>query len=162
MKREITLRVNGEECSVTVAGRDTLLDVLRGPLGLTGTKKGCDQGDCGACTVLLDGRPVASCLVLAADARGREITTVEGLAVNGCLHPVQQAFIRHFATQCGFCTPGMIMAAVGLLGENPHPTEDEVRAALAGNLCRCTGYGAIVRAVLDVAGSSGERGEANA
>jgi carbon-monoxide dehydrogenase small subunit len=155
LKREIVLSVNGEEYRVAVAARDTLLEVLRGPLGLTGTKKGCDQGDCGACTVLLDGSPVASCLVLARDARGREVTTIEGLGAGGRLHPVQDAFIRHFATQCGFCTPGMVMAAVGLLGENPQPTEEEVREALAGNLCRCTGYGAIVRAVLDVAAREG-------
>jgi len=152
LRRDITLVVNGEEHRVTVADGETLLAVLRDRLNLTGTKRGCDQGDCGACTVLLDGRPVASCLVLAADAQGKTITTVEGLAAGGRLHPVQEAFVRHFATQCGFCTPGMVMAAVGLLGENPHPTEDEVREALAGNLCRCTGYGAIVRAVLDVAG----------
>lgn len=156
MRRDITLSVNGEKHQVTVREGETLLTVLRDYLNLTGTKRGCDQGDCGACTVLADGRPVASCLMLASDAQGKEITTIEGLASGGRLHPVQDAFVRHFATQCGFCTPGMIMAAVGLLRENPHPTEIEIREALAGNLCRCTGYGAIVRAVLDAAEGRGD------
>jgi len=156
LRRDITLSVNGEKHQVTVREGETLLTVLRDYLNLTGTKRGCDQGDCGACTVLADGRPVASCLMLASDAQGKEITTIEGLASGGRLHPVQDAFVRHFATQCGFCTPGMIMAAVGLLRENPHPTEIEIREALAGNLCRCTGYGAIVRAVLDAAEGRGD------
>lgn len=148
MKQEVRLIVNGESYLVSIEPNETLLDVLRNKLGLTGTKKGCDAGDCGACTVLIDGKSVPSCLVLAVSARGKEITTIEGLADGENLHPLQQAFIDHFAVQCGFCTPGMILSAKALLDENPNPTEEEVRLALAGNLCRCTGYHKIVEAVL--------------
>lgn len=160
MKRDIALTVNGQTAQVSVAGNETLLDCLRGSLGLTGTKKGCDQGDCGACTVLVDGAPVNSCLMLASEADGKEITTIEGLSLDGVLHPLQEAFIRHDAVQCGFCTPGMILTAAALLKENPHPSEEEIRRYLQGNLCRCTGYGKIVDAVLAAAHhSAGERGE---
>lgn len=147
MRREIRLKINGVEQQVLVAPWQSLLDVLREELGLTGTKKGCNEGECGACTVLLDGKPVNACLVLAVKADGREVTTVEGLAGPGGLHPLQQAFVEEGAVQCGFCTPGMLMAAKALLDTNPCPDEREIRAALAGNLCRCTGYVRIVRAV---------------
>lgn len=147
MRREIRLKINGTEQQVLVAPWQSLLEVLRDELGLTGTKKGCNEGECGACTVLLDGKPVNACLVLAVKADGREVTTVEGLAGPGGLHPLQQAFVEEGAVQCGFCTPGMLMAAKALLDTNPCPDEREIRAALAGNLCRCTGYVCIVRAV---------------
>lgn len=155
MKRVIELRVNGETHEVLVETHRTLLEVLRERIGLTGTKEACDTGECGACTVLLDGLPVNSCLVLALDARGKEITTIEGLAVDGVLHPLQKAFIDHGATQCGFCTPGMILTAKALLDEKPSPTEAEVRQAISGNLCRCTGYAKIVGAVLAASGQGG-------
>ena len=129
----------------------TLLDTLRYDLGLTGTKEGCGDGNCGSCTVLLDGQAVNSCLVLAIEADGHEITTIEGLCQGGKLHPLQQAFIDEGAVQCGFCTPGMILTAKALLDSNPHPTEVEVRLAITGNLCRCTGYDKIVRAILKAA-----------
>jgi carbon-monoxide dehydrogenase small subunit len=145
--RIVRLRVNGDEMPVGVADRETLLEVLRNRLGLTGTKQGCDLGDCGSCTVLLDGKPAPACLVLAADAEGREITTIEGLASGEGLHPVQRAFHEVGAVQCGFCTPGMILTAKALLDENPRPSRDEIRRALSGNLCRCTGYRKIVEAV---------------
>ncbi len=148
MKREIELKVNGETYSVVVDTRETLLDALRYRLGFMGPKEGCGNGNCGSCTVALDGVTVDSCLVLAVEADGGEVTTVEGVAVNGQLHPVQQAFIEHGAMQCGFCTPGFIMSAKALLEQNPHPTEREIRLALSGNLCRCTGYDKIVRAVM--------------
>lgn len=138
---------------MAVEPRMTLLDILRDNLGLTGTKKACDLGNCGSCTVLLDGKPVVSCLLLAVDARGRDILTIEGLAKNGQLHPLQQAFIDYSALQCGFCTPGMLLSAKALLDSNPEPTEDEVKEAISGNLCRCTGYGNIVEAILKVARS---------
>jgi carbon-monoxide dehydrogenase small subunit len=131
--------------------RRTLLEVLRENFGLMGTKKGCNEGECGACTVLMDNKPVLSCLVLAVEAQGKKIETVEGLAKNGELHPLQKAFIAHGALQCGFCTSGMLMAAKGLLNENPRPTEQAVRQAIAGNLCRCTGYDTIVEAILEAA-----------
>lgn len=131
--------------------RRTLLEVLRENFGLMGTKKGCNEGECGACTVLMDNKPVLSCLVLAVEAQGKKIETVEGLAKNGELHPLQKAFIAHGALQCGFCTSGMLMAAKGLLNENPKPTEQAVRQAIAGNLCRCTGYDTIVEAILEAA-----------
>lgn len=151
----VSAKVNGRPETVQVPVGSTLLEMIRDILGLKGTKEGCSAGDCGACTVLLDGKPVNSCLVLAAEVDGHEITTIEGLpglqggAAGTDLHPVQQAFLRHGAVQCGFCSPGMIMTAVGLLKANPHPTESEVRAAISGNLCRCTGYAKIVEAVLE-------------
>lgn len=147
MKQLIELEVNGRVYDVAVSPRDLLVDVLRKKLGLTGTKKGCGQGDCGACTVLIDGRPALSCLTLAISCRGKKILTIEGLAQNGELHPIQQAFVEHGAIQCGFCTPGMILSAKALLDENPEPTEEEIKRGLAGNLCRCTGYKKIVEAV---------------
>jgi carbon-monoxide dehydrogenase small subunit len=149
MKDRLNLTVNGENYEVFVEPSSTLVEVLREELNLTGTKTGCDSGRCGACTVLIDGKAVKSCNVLAIQARGRELTTIEGLASrNGELHPLQQAFIEHFAFQCGFCTPGMIIASKALLDENPSPTEEEIKAGLEGNLCRCTGYVKIVEAVL--------------
>ncbi len=151
MLHEITFNVNGEPYTVAVKSQHTLLDVLREKLGITSPKRGCENGECGACTVLLDGKPVNSCMVLAVEAAGHEVETVEGLARDGELHPLQKAFIEHNAVQCGFCTPGVLMSAKGLLDENPHPSEDEIKHALAGNLCRCTGYVRIVDAVLDVA-----------
>jgi carbon-monoxide dehydrogenase small subunit len=151
LKSVIELSVNGEKYEVTVAPRRTLLEVLREELGLKGTKESCDSGACGVCTVLLDGKPVNSCLTLALDAVGKEITTIEGLARDGKLHPLQQAFIDYGAIQCGFCTPGIILAAKALLDENPRPTPHEVREAISGNLCRCTGYVKIVEAVMAVA-----------
>jgi carbon-monoxide dehydrogenase small subunit len=147
-KREIELCINGRGHALEVKVNRTLLDVLRDDLGLTGTKEGCSAGDCGACTVLLDGKPVNSCLVLAVEAQGREVTTVEGLGQGEQLDPLQEAFIQEGAVQCGFCSPGMLLTAKGLVAENPHPSEEEVRKAIAGNLCRCTGYVRIVRAIL--------------
>lgn len=147
MRTAIELIVNGDVYAVQVEPRRTLLDVLREDLGLTGTKKGCDHGDCGACTVLLDGEPVNSCLVLAVEAAGHKITTIEGLAAAGRLHPIQEAFIAQGAVQCGYCTPGMVLTAKALLDKNPHPTEEEIREAISGNLCRCTGYAKIVKAI---------------
>lgn len=150
MKQLITLSVNGESYQVAVEPSITLLDVLRDELGLTGAKKGCDLGNCGSCTVLLDGKPVLSCLLLAMEAQGKDILTIEGLAKNGQLHPLQQAFIDYTALQCGFCTPGMLLSAKALLDENPQPTEEEVKEAISGNLCRCTGYTNIIEAILKV------------
>lgn len=151
MLHEISLNINGETYPVVVKSHDTLVRVLREQLGLTGTKIGCGNGECGACTVLLDGAPVNSCMVLAVEAQGHRIETVEGLSQGGDLHPLQKAFVEHNAVQCGFCTSGMLMSAKALLERNSHPTEQEVREALVGNLCRCTGYIRIVDAVLDVA-----------
>jgi len=153
MSRETTLqlRVNGQDREIRAHPAERLLDVLRGQLGLTGAKEGCGTGQCGACTVLVDGRPVASCMVFAADAAGREITTIEGLARPGQLHPLQRAFLEHGAVQCGFCTPGMILAAKALLDQNSSPTDEEIRRALAGNLCRCTGYRKIFEAISSIA-----------
>jgi carbon-monoxide dehydrogenase small subunit len=148
MKREIDLKVNGETYSIVVDTRETLLDALRYRLGFMGPKEGCGNGNCGSCTVSLNGVTVDSCLVFAVEADGAEVTTVEGVAVGGKLHPVQQAFIENGALQCGFCTPGFIMSAKALLERNPNPTEQEIRLALSGNLCRCTGYDKIVRAVV--------------
>jgi carbon-monoxide dehydrogenase small subunit len=143
----ITLTVNGRSISAEVEARMTLADFLREQLGLTGTKLGCEYGVCGSCTVLWDGAAVRSCLVLAAQADGANLTTIEGLATGEAMHPVQQAFWEHHGLQCGFCTPGMVLTAVALLEENPDPSEEEIREALSGNLCRCTGYQNIVRAV---------------
>ena len=151
MKRMIELNVNGEAHTVIAEDHRTLLEVLRESLGLTGTKEACDLGDCGACTVLIDGKPTLSCLTLALDAQGKEITTIEGLAKNGQLHPVQKAFVDKGAVQCGFCSPGMILTSKALLDNNPHPTEHEVRQGISGNLCRCTGYVKIIDAVLAAA-----------
>ncbi len=154
MLHEITLNVNGELHIVPVKSHHTLLTVLREQLGITSPKRGCENGECGACTVLYDGKPVNSCMVLAVEAEGHVIETVESLAKNGELHPLQKSFIEHNAVQCGFCTPGMLMSAKGLLAENPHPTEEEIKHALAGNLCRCTGYVRIIDAIKDVADHS--------
>jgi carbon-monoxide dehydrogenase small subunit len=147
MTQTINLTVNGHAETLTVAPYLTLLEVLRDTLALTGTKEGCSTGHCGACTVLLDGKPVSSCLLLAVEADGHAVTTVEGLSANGTLHPVQEAFVVNGGLQCGFCTSGMMLATVALLDRNPQPTEHEIRMALAGNLCRCTGYHKIVEAV---------------
>jgi len=147
----VTTTVNGDEREFLCSPGQTLLDALRDELGMTGSKEGCGSGDCGACTVVLDGEMVCSCLVLAAEAAGRRVDTIEGVAEGSMLHPVQQKFLEHAALQCGFCTPGFIVAAKALLEKNPDPTETEVRYWLAGNLCRCTGYDKIVRAVMDAA-----------
>ena len=151
--RAITVTVNGVSHTAEVEERQLLVHFLREDLGLTGTNVGCDTSSCGACTVHVDGESVKSCTVLAVQADGREVTTIEGLANNGRLHPMQAAFQEHHGLQCGYCTPGMIMAAVGLLNEKPSPSEDEIRHRLEGNLCRCTGYQNIVAAVAAVAGS---------
>ncbi len=150
----LTFHVNGHAYQIAAHPSERLLDVLRDRLGLTGTKEGCGTGQCGACTVLVDGRAVNSCLLLAADAAGKEITTIEGLAPPGKLHPLQQAFLDHGAVQCGFCTPGMILSAKALLDENPAPSEEEIKRGLAGNLCRCTGYRKIFEAVSSYARAS--------
>ena len=150
---KVTVTVNGAERSADVEPRELLVDFLRSNLRLTGTHIGCDTSSCGACTVNLDGRTVKSCTVFAVQADGSEVTTIEGLATDGQLHPMQQAFMENHGLQCGYCTPGMVMAAVGLLDENPHPTEQEVRIGLEGNLCRCTGYHNIVQAILAAAES---------
>jgi len=144
----ITLNVNGDTRTVLVKGNAILANVLRDELNLTGTKKGCELGDCGSCTVLLEGKPVDSCMVLAIEVDGLEITTIEGVAVNSKLDAIQEAMINYAAVQCGYCTPGMVLSAKALLTRNPHPTEPEVREAISGNLCRCTGYVHIVEAVL--------------
>jgi aerobic carbon-monoxide dehydrogenase small subunit len=151
MKKPLQLTVNGENRQLFVEPYYSLLDTLRDELHLTGTKKGCDEGDCGACTILLNGKPVTSCLVLAHSAHDADITTIEGLAGGDTLHPVQQAFVEHGGLQCGFCIPGLIMAAAGFLNENPAPTEEEARLAIGGNLCRCTGYVRVVEAILSAA-----------
>lgn len=147
MKHEIDLMVNGSKHSLTVASRDLLVHVLRDQLRLTGTHVGCDTSSCGACTILVDGSAVKSCTLLAVQVAGSEITTIEGLAVNEELHPLQAAFKEKHGLQCGFCTPGMIMTAVDLLKQNPHPSEQEIREGLEGNFCRCTGYHNIVSAI---------------
>jgi carbon-monoxide dehydrogenase small subunit len=150
MKKPLILRVNGEDYEIFTDSWKTLERVLRDDLGLTGVKEGCNTGNCGVCTVLIDGKAVKSCLVLASQVQGKDILTIEGLSKSG-LHPLQQAFIDHFAIQCGFCTPGMVLAAKALLDENPNPTEEEVKLGLSGNLCRCTGYVKIVDAILTAA-----------
>lgn len=150
MKKMITLKVNDQEYDLVIPVNRTLTQVLRENLKLTGTKHGCSVGDCGSCTVLMDGQPVNSCLVLAVEAEGREIQTIEGLAEGGKLHPVQQAFVDQGGIQCGFCSPGMILTAKALLDKNPSPTESEIREAISGNLCRCTGYQKIVEAIASV------------
>lgn len=146
-KRMVRFILNGDLVEAAVKDHLTLLDLLRDQMGLTGTKKGCEQGECGACTVLIDGLPVNSCSTLAVECEGHEIITIEGLAQNGELHPIQKQFIDKWALQCGYCTPGMIMSAKALLDHNPHPTELEIREAIEGNLCRCTGYAKIVEAI---------------
>jgi carbon-monoxide dehydrogenase small subunit len=146
-KQIINVRINGQAQEVAVESHWTLLETVREALGFTGSKEGCGTGDCGACSMLVDGRLVTSCLMLAPQADGMDITTIEGLATNGTLHPMQQAFIDTGGVQCGFCTPGMIMAATSLLGENPDPSLNDIRRGLAGNLCRCTGYTKIFEAV---------------
>jgi carbon-monoxide dehydrogenase small subunit len=151
MKKCIKLKVNGEERELIVEPQRTLVETLRYDLGLTGTKEGCGNGNCGSCTILLDGKTVNSCLIFTVEAEGKEIITIEGISKGGKLHPLQQAFIDEGALQCGFCTPGLIITSIALLDSIPHPTEDQVRHAIAGNLCRCTGYDKIVRAVIKAA-----------
>ena len=158
LKKQLTIRVNGKLHSLTVEPNRALLEVLREDLGLTGAKEACDTGGCGACTVLVDGKPAYSCLVLALDCQQKDILTIEGLATDNKLHPLQEAFVRHGAVQCGFCTPGMILTAKALLDENAEPTEQEVREAIAGNICRCTGYTKIVEAILATTGNEEEGG----
>ena len=147
MKRLLQLTVNGDHREILVEPYYSLLDTLRDELHLTGTKKGCDEGDCGACTVLLNGKPVTSCLVLAHSAHDAQVTTVEGLTTRESLHPVQQAFAEHGGLQCGFCTPGLILSAVSLLEENPNPTQEDIAYAIGGNLCRCTGYSKVIESI---------------
>jgi aerobic carbon-monoxide dehydrogenase small subunit len=156
MERIIHLNINNENYEVIVRPRESLLDVLRNKLNLTGTKKGCNEGDCGACTVIMDGRSVNACLALAVEAEGRKIMTIEGLAQGPDLHPLQQAFIKHGGFQCGYCTPGMLLSAKALLDENPDPTDDEIRKGVSGNLCRCTGYTKIVESIREAARSMKE------
>jgi carbon-monoxide dehydrogenase small subunit len=151
MRTLVTCTVNAEEHTVLADTRDTLLDLLRDRIGLTGTKEGCGNGNCGTCTVIVDGAAVNACLVLAREAPGRDIVTIEGLSLGGKLHPIQQALVEHGGTQCGFCTPGIVLSAKALLDSNPNPTALDVRHAIAGNLCRCTGYDKIVDAVMAAA-----------
>ena len=150
-KARVQSVINEEEVEFLCEPRQSLLEVLRETLGLTGAKEGCNNGNCGACNVILDGALVNSCLVLAVEINGRKVTTIEGIATQGGLHPLQEEFITHAALQCGFCTPGFIVASEALLDQNPNPSENEVRQWLAGNLCRCTGYDRIIRAVMDAA-----------
>lgn len=150
-KLHVTTSVNGEPVEFLCEAYETMLDALRGQLGLTGSKEGCASGDCGACSITLDGRLICSCLMLAAEAEGHEIRTIEGMAKGEKLHPLQQKFLEHAALQCGICTSGMLVASEALLARNANPTEEEVRFWLAGNLCRCTGYDKIVRAVMETA-----------
>jgi carbon-monoxide dehydrogenase small subunit len=156
-KQVLSCTINDEPAEVLVQPWDTLLDGLREGLGLTGPKEGCGTGDCGACTVHLDGKPIASCLMLAMQARGRAVRTIEGLGRADKLHPLQDAFVRHGVPQCGFCIPGVLMAAAALLEENPKPTEEEIRYGIAGNLCRCTGYTKMLAAIAETAGSAAGR-----
>jgi len=150
-KHHVSAVINGEPTEFLCETQQTLLDVLRDEIGLTGSKEGCASGDCGACSVIVDGRLICSCLMLGCEADGTAITTIEGIAQGDHLHPVQQKFLEHAALQCGFCTPGLIVASKALLDENPNPTEEEARYWLAGNLCRCTGYDKVIRAVMDAA-----------
>ena len=156
MKHKIHLTVNGEPYDLLVDPRQTLVDLIRHELGLTGTKKGCDAGDCGSCTIILNGMPVNSCLILSVEADGSDILTIEGLQKGEELHPIQEAFINHGAVQCGFCTPGMILSAKALLDSSPHPTEEEIMRAISGNLCRCTGYKKIIEAIKSLGEQSTE------
>ena len=158
-KHEICLRVNGRDYRLSIESHLTLLDVIRDVIGLTGTKRGCDLGQCGACTVLIDGKPYNACLILPMDVQGKEIVTIEGLAQEGQLHPIQQAFIEQGAIQCGFCTPGMVLEVKALLDEDPSPSEEKIKEALSGNLCRCTGFTSIVRAVQSLGGKREEERE---
>ncbi len=155
IKQLISLKVNGRECEVAVPANRTLLELLREDLKLTGTKEGCDDGTCGTCTVLLDGKPVRSCLLLAVEAKGREVTTIEGLAEGAQLHPIQQAFVDKGAIQCGYCSPGIILTAKALLDSNPAPTGQEIKFAISGNFCRCTGYNKIITAIEAVSQAAG-------
>ena len=154
MKTLLTCTVNGTEHIVLADTRDTLLELLRDRIGLTGTKEGCSNGNCGTCTVLMDGATVNACLVLALEAPGRDIVTIEGIAPRGALHPIQEALVAHGGTQCGFCTPGIVLSAKALLDANPKPTDADIRHAIAGNLCRCTGYGKIVEAIAAAAATA--------
>jgi len=158
-KHEICLRVNGRDYRLSIESHLTLLEVIRDVIGLTGTKRGCDLGQCGACTVLIDGKPYNACLILPMDVQGKEIVTIEGLAQEGQLHPIQQAFIEQGAIQCGFCTPGMVLEVKALLDEDPSPSEEKIKEALSGNLCRCTGFTSIVRAVQSLGGKREEERE---
>lgn len=151
MKTIVQLDVNGETREVLADPRDTLLELLRDRLGLTGTKEGCSNGNCGSCTVLMNDAPVCACLVFAGEAAGTSVLTIEGVASGSIMHPVQDAIIRHGGTQCGFCTPGIVLSSVALLARNPTPSEGEIRHAIAGNLCRCTGYDKVVSAISDAA-----------
>jgi carbon-monoxide dehydrogenase small subunit len=151
MKRIIKFKLNGEDQEAYVQDNITMVDFLRMEMHLTGTKRGCEEGECGSCTIMLDGKPIDSCMMLAVEANGHEVVTIEGIMRDGQLHPVQKEFIDKWALQCGFCTPGMVMSAVALLDENPNPTEYEIRDAIAGNLCRCTGYAKIVEAISSAA-----------
>ena len=156
-KYKLRLNINDIDYTLEAGARETLLDIIRDQLNLTGTKKGCDSGACGSCTVLMDGMAVKSCLVLALQADGRQILTIEGMAQDGVLHPLQNAFIEKWAIQCGYCTPGMILTSKALLDENPKPSEDDIRMYLTGNICRCTGYQKIIDAVASVGQLQGER-----
>ncbi len=155
VKQVIELNVNGDMYEVLIAPNQTLLEVLRDEMGLTGTKRGCDLGACGACSVLLDGEAYLSCLMLAVDAVGKTIVTIEGLSEGGELHPIQKSFVEVGGLQCGFCTPGIVMTAKAILDEEPHPTEESVKKKMAGNLCRCTGYKKVIEAVMSASGSTG-------
>lgn len=157
MKKLISLNINGKDHELAVSPNQTLADVIRYEIGLTGTKKGCEVGECGACTVIMDGKPVSSCLVLAVQVNGRTILTIEGMETDKGLHPVQQAFVDKGAIQCGYCTSGMILSAKALLDRNAHPDESEIRMAISGNLCRCTGYQKIVEAIKSVCEFKNER-----
>ena len=165
MKQRYVLRVNGRDLEAEASAHESLLDVLRERLRLTGSKKGCNEAECGSCTVLLDGRPVVSCLVLVPDAADRDVVTIEALAEEGVPHPIQRQMVEQGGVQCGYCTPGMIMSAYALLRDNPDPTDEEIRFAISGNICRCTGYGKIVKAVraaaLEMKEQSGNGGAAS-